>query len=90
MEMKPRPQRRIAPESTFARVMTMALEQGKFHHLLEDALGGWSGQVAGALVGAVLKLPPARQLAARKELKSRFVDFMLSGAKRRGMKETSI
>ncbi|NOZ85785.1 MAG: 4Fe-4S dicluster domain-containing protein [Deltaproteobacteria bacterium] len=86
MHMESRSKRRIPPVNTFARVMTMAIEQGKLHYLLADALDGWSGKVAGALIGAVLKLTPARQLLARQELKSRFVDMAIQAARKRNIK----
>jgi Pyruvate/2-oxoacid:ferredoxin oxidoreductase delta subunit len=82
MKMTPRAQRRIAPESTVARVMTMALEQGKLHHFLAELGNGATAQVMGALAGAVLKLPPAKQLLARDAFKSRFINFILDRARR--------
>lgn len=82
MKMAPRAQRRIAPESTVARVMTMALEQGKLHHYLAELGSGTTAQVMGAIAGAVLRLPPAKQLLARDALKSRFINYVLSRARR--------
>ncbi|RLB56660.1 MAG: hypothetical protein DRI34_08845 [Deltaproteobacteria bacterium] len=90
MHMQARPQRRIPPESTFVRVMSMAIEQGKLHHLLAETLPGWSGQLASALVGAIMRLPPARQLLARRELKSRFIDYALRNARKRKMQEVDL
>lgn len=75
--MAPREQRRLVPESAFARVLMMAIEQGKLQDLLFDKQDGLSAIAASVLLGAILKLPPAKQLLARDAVKSRFVDFLL-------------
>ncbi len=81
MKMQPRPQRRIVPENTFARVLAMALEQGKLGKmLLADAEFLGAGAL-GAMIDAILRLGPAQQLLARDQLRSRFVDFVLRRAK---------
>ncbi|MCP4197857.1 MAG: 4Fe-4S dicluster domain-containing protein [Proteobacteria bacterium] len=80
MQMIPRAQRRVVPESAFARAITMAVEQERLHELLIDKRDGMTAYVANALIGAVLKLPPAKQMLARDTFKSRFVDFVLTRA----------
>jgi len=75
--MAPRAQRRLVPESAFARVLMMAIEQGKLQDLLFDKEDGFGATAASVLLGAITKLPPAKQLLARDAVKSRFVDFML-------------
>jgi hypothetical protein len=78
--MVPRAQRRVVPESAFARAITMAVEQGRLHELLIDKRDGMTAYVASALIGTILKLPPAKQMLARDVFKSRFVDFVLARA----------
>jgi ferredoxin len=90
MQMVPRPERRIAPENTVARVLTMALEQGKLHEVLVEPDAGVAARAAHALVGAVLKLDPARRLLTQRALKSRFIDALISGAKVAGMREAKL
>ncbi len=80
LKMAPRERRWITPANTFAKVLTMALEQGKLQHLLLDQDDGLGARTASALLGAILKLPPTKQLLARDAFKSRFVDFMLQRA----------
>jgi Pyruvate/2-oxoacid:ferredoxin oxidoreductase delta subunit len=82
MKMTPRPQRRIAPESTVARVMTMALEQGKLHNFTAEMGEGAMAQFMGVVAGAVLRLPPAKQLLARDAFKSRFINYVINRARR--------
>ena len=81
MQMVSRPQRQLTPVDTMARVLTQALEQGKLHTLLIDTHSGFSAQAASALMGALLKLPPAKQLLANDAIKSRFVTTFLAAGK---------
>ncbi len=90
MKMVPREVRRIAPENTVARILTMALEQGKLHEMLVEPTDGLPHRAAHALIGAVLSLDPAKRLLTQRALKSRFIDALISGAKRAGIKEASI
>lgn len=78
LTMVPRAKRRLVPESAFARVLMMAIEQGKLQELLFDKDDGLGALAANVLLGAITKLPPAKQLLARDAIKSRFVEFMLS------------
>ncbi len=77
LTMTTRPQRRIVPESTFARLLSIAIEQGKLHQLIFDPDDGLTAYSANVLLGAILKLPPAKQLLARDTLRSRFVGFLV-------------
>jgi len=84
MTMTPRPRRHFTPDGAVSRVLTMAIEQGKLAELLLDPDDGLTARAAGLLVSALLRLPPAKQLLARESLRSRFVDALLSGARRAG------
>ncbi|MFH2010483.1 MAG: 4Fe-4S dicluster domain-containing protein [bacterium] len=80
LEMAPRPQRKIAPETLMARMLTMALEQGKLHELMLDRDDGLGIHAANVLLGALLKLPPAKWLLANETLKSRLIAALLSAS----------
>ncbi len=86
MKMIPRERRKLTPLNTMTRVLSMALEQGKLQDLLVDADDGLGALAAGSLLGAIFKLPPAKQLLARDEFRSRFIEFLASGAKKAGIK----
>jgi hypothetical protein len=62
--------------------MTMALEQGKLHNYTAEMGEGAMAHFMGVVAGAVLRLPPAKQLLARDALKSRFINFVLNRARR--------
>lgn len=85
LHMAPRPQRRITPEGAFGRILRMALEQGKLHELLIEP-EGLPAQAATVLLGAVLRLPPARQIIASEAFASRFIKLVIAGAKKAGIK----
>jgi len=76
LKMIPRPQRRIIPENTIARTLMMAVENGTLQSLLIDAHSTMASAAIAGLVGAILKLPPAKQMLANASLKSRFVSFL--------------
>ncbi len=76
LKMVPRPQRHLIPENTIARTLMMAVENGTLQNLLIDAHSTMASAAIAGLVGAVLKLPPAKQMLANASLKSRFVNFL--------------
>lgn len=73
--MTARPARVHTPVNTMERVLTMALERGKLQYLLFDDPNRVSHTVMRNIVGAVFKMPPAKQLLAQKQLKSRFIGW---------------
>jgi ferredoxin len=85
LAMKPRARRRITPETAAKRILSHAIDQGKLQHLILDDTQGFGLLAANRLLGAILSLPPAKQLLARQELKSRFVDRLLSRVKKSGV-----
>jgi ferredoxin len=85
LTMKRREQLRITPETVAKRLVLHAIDQGKLHTALLDDTQGFGMLVANRVLGTILKLPPAKQLLAREQIKSRFVDWMLAKAKKAKM-----
>jgi len=83
IRMKYREKRRIPPENVFARVLTMAIEQGKLHELLVDKDDGLTAHTANLFINALMNLPPGKQLLARANIKSRFVDYLVGRINRK-------
>jgi len=81
LEMAPRAQRKLAPENFVARMLTMAVEQGKLHELMIDVDDGLGARAANVLLGAFLKLPPAKQLLANESFRSRFIATLLASTR---------
>lgn len=90
LNMKARDTRRVTPETTFKRVLMAALEQGKLHHLLFDDPESFTMRTASFLTGTILNLPPAKQLLAKDQIRSRFIDAVIGGAKRMGIAGTDM
>jgi len=90
LSMKMRERRRITPETTMKRMLMFAIDQGKLQDMLLDDLDGIGMKAANHLIGAILKLPPAKQILANAQIKSRFVDKLIAGAKKARMEGTDI
>ena len=55
----------------------MAIERGTFQNLLFDNQVLWSHRALAAVLGVVLKLPGVKQTLALKQVKSRYLEFMI-------------
>lgn len=75
-----RPERVIPPYNSTHRIVMMAIERGHFHNLLFDNRALWSHRVLGAILSAVLKLPPAHQILASQQVKSRYLEALIRRA----------
>jgi len=73
-----RPERVITPVDGVHRVVVMAIERGKLQNLIFDQQALWSHRAMAAILGAVLRLPPLQQALARSQLRSRYLDRLLS------------
>jgi len=82
LSIKARPERVLTPEGTLERVLSMALERDRLQHQLFDDEGGLHLLMLNRLAGAILRLPPVKQALMRDQLKSRFVGFLASSARR--------
>lgn len=81
LTMQPRPQRVLTPETTFDRIVIMAIERGKLGDLLLDNLEGWSAHALARVVQTLEKTPAPQALAAIAPLKSIYLGTVLKGAK---------
>lgn len=71
------------PETTLERVLLMALERGKLQNLLFSDSSSLAHTTLRRFVKVLLSLPPATSLLANQQLKSRFVSFLLTEARKR-------
>lgn len=63
----------ITPVNSVHRVVLMAIERGKFQNLLFDNQLLFSHRAMAAVLGVILKLPPAKQILASNQFKSRYL-----------------
>ena len=73
-----RGRRTITPVDSVHRTVMMAIERGKLPDLIFDNRVLFSHRAMAAMLGAILKLPPVKQTLANRQLRSRFVDYLLS------------
>jgi ferredoxin len=77
-KLKSRAQRVITPVNTAHRTVLMAIERGKLQELIFDNRALFSHRAMAAILGAILKLPPLKQAMASRQMKSRYLDQLLS------------
>jgi NAD-dependent dihydropyrimidine dehydrogenase PreA subunit len=82
LTMQKRAQRVLPPETTFERVVTMAVERGKLGDLLFDNMEGLGGHALARAVQVVEKLPPTQALMAIAPLRSVFLAGIVNAAQR--------
>jgi len=78
IKLKFREQRVITPLNSTHRTVVMAIERGKLQHLIFDNRVLWSHRALAAVLGAILRLPPFKQFLANKQVKSRYLEKMIS------------
>ena len=76
-----RPQRVITPVNGVHRVVMMAIERGKLQQLIFDNHALASHRAMAAILGAILKMPPLKQAMASRQMKSRYLETILSRVK---------
>jgi ferredoxin len=77
LALKARARRRLTPLNSAHRAVLMAVERGKLQDLVFDNRLLWSHRALAALLGAVLKLPPARRLMATEQVRSRYLEALV-------------
>ena len=78
LKLKPLPQRVITPLNGTHRAVVMAIERGKLQHLFFDNKVLFSHRALAAVLGVILKLPPVKQIMASQQIKSRYLETLIS------------
>jgi ferredoxin len=87
INLRPVGQRVLAPENMLEKLILQAIERGKLQHLLFSDHTRLTHRTLAAFFKALLNLPPGKQLLANRQLKSRFVQAMLSRLKPKRQKK---
>jgi ferredoxin len=82
LTLKSRKELVLTPVNTTHRVVLMAIERGKFQNLLFDNQVLLSHRAMAAVLGVILKLPPAKQILASNQFKSRYLLALIKYAQR--------
>jgi ferredoxin len=80
LALAPRSARVISPVNGAHRAVLMAIERGTLQHLIFDNGAFASHRAMAAVLGVILKLPPAKQIMASRQMKSRYLARLLGGS----------
>ncbi|WP_124065529.1 4Fe-4S dicluster domain-containing protein [Clostridium sp. E02] len=83
IELKRRPKQIITPVNSTHRFVLQAIEKGTLQNLIFDNQAFASHRAMAALFETILKLPPLKQALASKQLKSIYLDRLLSLQKKK-------
>jgi len=70
--------RLVTPVNSAHRAVLMAIERGKLQNLVFDNQALASHRAMAAVLGAILRLPPAKRLMASRQMKSVYLERLLS------------
>jgi ferredoxin len=78
IRLKNRGERVITPLNGTHKAVVMAIERGKLQNLIFDNQVLWSHRALAAVLGVILKLPPVKQMIASRQVKSRYLETIIS------------
>ena len=84
LNLAPREQRVLHPETTFERVILQCLERGTLQNQLFDNPQNITHKFMRGFTGAVFKLPPVKKALMSDMFRSSFLKAMTKGVKRQG------
>ncbi len=74
----PHPHRVITPLDSVHRTVLMAVERGKLQNLIFDNHAQWNHRAMAAILGVILKLPPIQKAMAGRQMRSRYLEFLIA------------
>jgi len=72
-----RPQRVLTPLNSAHRTIVMAIERGGLQDLIFDNRVLWNHRAMATVLGVILRLPPIKQAMASKQMKSRYLEWLI-------------
>jgi ferredoxin len=81
LSLRSRPERVITPVNSVHRTVMMAIERGDLQNLIFDNRVLWNHRALAAVLGAILRLPPVKQVMASQQVKSRYVEYLVTHVK---------
>jgi len=80
LSLRSRPQRVITPLNSVHRTVMMAIERGDLQDLIFDNRVLWNHRAMAAVLGAILRMPPIKQAMASRQVKSRYLEYLITHA----------
>jgi len=90
LTMQKRERRVFTPETTFERIVAMAIERGKLGDMLLDNLEGWGYEALARVIQVIEKTPFPTVVNAIAPLKSTFLSAIVQAARKSGGKSASL
>ncbi|MCW5850502.1 MAG: 4Fe-4S dicluster domain-containing protein [Anaerolineae bacterium] len=90
LSMQPRERRVFTPETTFDRIVAMAIERGKLGDLLLDNLEGWGPHALARIIQVIEKTPIPTVVNAIEPLKSTFLKAIVRAGRQGSGKAASL
>jgi ferredoxin len=78
LRLKERAQRVFTPLNSTHRAVVMAIERGKLQNLIFDNRALWNHRAMAAILGVILRLPPVKQVVASRQIKSRYMEYLIA------------
>jgi len=78
LRLTPRDERVITPLDSTHRAVVMAIERGMLQYLIFDNQALWNHRAMAAILGVILRLPPIKQVLASRQVKSRYLEALIS------------
>ncbi len=82
ISLKPRSQRVLTPETTFDKMILMAIERGKLTNLIFDDPSRLSHRALGRVMNLIEKSPPVKAVMSSQAVKSVFLNTILAKVKK--------
>lgn len=82
LSMQKRERRVFTPETTFERIVVMAIERGKLGDLLLDNMEGWGAEALARVIQVLEKTPLPAAINAIEPLKSTFLRIIVQTARK--------
>jgi ferredoxin len=79
--LEARSERIITPLNSTHRFVVMAVERGDLQDLIFDNKALFSHRMMGAILGVILRLPPIKQTMATQQVKSRYLEALVTRVK---------
>jgi len=80
LHLAARKERVITPLNSTHKAVVMAIERGKLQNLIFDNQALWNHRAMAAILGVILRLPPVKQVMASTQMKSRYLEYVISHA----------
>ncbi|MCO1602761.1 4Fe-4S dicluster domain-containing protein [Desulfosporosinus nitroreducens] len=81
IKLKPRNRRVITPVNSVHRIVLLSIEKGKLQNLIFDNRALYSHRAMAAILGAILKMPPIKQIMASEQMKSKYLAALVKNYK---------